>query len=70
LNDFYDWKKHSITEAVMSAVQERINYLTEELVERAATASPTELAQMAGSIKAYRDLVNISFEDLTQETAE
>lgn len=62
-NDFYDWKKHPVTEVVFSQLEARVNVLLSELVEQTAYASQSEMAEKAGAIKALRDLLEISFED-------
>lgn len=61
-SDFYDWKRHPVTQAVFSELANRITFLTEQLVEQAASASQTELAEKAGAIKALRDIINIENE--------
>jgi hypothetical protein len=68
--DFYDWKKHPITEVVFSTLKARMEYLQEEMVEQASTVSQAELAEKAGAIKAIRDLLNITVAEFTQETDE
>jgi hypothetical protein len=60
-NDFQDWKRHPITQAVFSNLQERVDFLTAELVEQAASTDQRQLAERAGAIKAINDLLSISF---------
>lgn len=67
MNDFYDWKRHPITEVVFSELCARMNNLMEELVEQASTTSQEALAEKAGAIKAIRDVLNITVDEL-QET--
>lgn len=62
-SDFYDWKRHPVTEAVFSNLKARAEVLMEELVDQTAFMSQSEMAEKAGAIKAIRDLLQISFED-------
>jgi hypothetical protein len=68
INDFYDWKKHPITEVVFSELRLRKEALIAELVAQTASISQPELAEKAGAIKVLEDLLNITVEDLKQET--
>lgn len=65
-NDFYDWKRHPVTEAIFHQLSERAARFTEEMVEQAAHVSQAELAEKAGAIKAIRDLLTIEFEQETE----
>jgi hypothetical protein len=65
-NDFYDWKKHPVTQAVFQEIETRVKIFVEQLVEQVSTTSQTECAEKAGAIKALRDILDISLE----ETAE
>lgn len=66
LSDFYDWKRHQITELVMKELAVRINQLTETLIEQAGK-DPAADARCAGRIEAYRDFVNIRADDIEGE---
>jgi hypothetical protein len=68
VNDFYDWKKHPITQVIYQEFEARVKFLMEQLVEQASTGSPTELADKAGIVKGYRDFLNMTVEDFVQET--
>lgn len=63
--DFFDWKRHPVTQAVFSQLQTRIDVLSEEVVEQAAYVTQAELAEKAGAIKAIRDLLRIEYEEET-----
>lgn len=66
MNDFYDWKRHPITEVVFSALEARMKSLMDEVVDQAATSPQTVLAEKAGAIKAIRDLLDITVEDISE----
>ena len=63
--EFRDWKSNSITRAVVSEFATRIKVLTEELVSGAGY-NPIDDATRAGAIKAYLDIVNITFADIEE----
>lgn len=65
-SDFYDWKRHSITEVVMQELKLRVNQLTEKLITEAG-ADPSGNARDAGRIEAYKDILNIRPEDIEGE---
>lgn len=65
-NDFYDWKRHPVTNAVFSSLQERITAMTEYL-QLSAGDDPLKDKQYSGAIMAHLDLLNISFEDINEE---
>lgn len=69
-NDFYDWKKNPITDAVFNQLTARMEHLMEEVIEQTAYSTLAEMAEKTGAIKAIRDMLNISFEDNLQETEE
>ena len=60
--DFIDWKRHTVTQEVFSQLEGRINQLTEELIAQTAYMSQSEMAEKAGAIKAFRDMIQIEFE--------
>ena len=62
-SEFYDWKRHPVTQQIFSALQARVDFLKEEIVEQAATVSQTELAEKAGAVKAINDLLTITYEE-------
>jgi hypothetical protein len=62
-DDFYSWKRHPITLAVMGEYEARQKALIEQLVAQAATTDPRVLAEKAGAIKAYQDILDISIEE-------
>jgi hypothetical protein len=68
VNDFYDWKKHPVTLVVFNEIDSRVKLLIEQLIEQTSTLSQSENAEKAGAIKALRDLLNISVDEM--ETTE
>lgn len=67
-NDYYDWKKHPVTQVVLAELERRYEILKEELVEQASSISHVELTEKAGGAKAYRDILSISFDEIFEET--
>jgi hypothetical protein len=65
--DLYDWKRHPVTQAVFSTLTGRIQELAERIIENAGR-DPIADASFSGAIKAYRDLLNIEFPEIEQET--
>jgi len=63
--DFYDWKRHPVTEAVFSQLQERINFFQAKLLEQAGR-DPIEDARASGAAMAIRDVLEIEYEEETQ----
>lgn len=66
-SDFTDWKRHPVTQVVFSQLSQRIFDLQEILSEQAG-ANPVQDREYVGAIKAYKDMVNIEYEE--QEEAE
>lgn len=64
-DDFYSWKRHPITQVVMGEYKARRDALVAQLVEQAATTDPRVLAEKAGAVKAYQDILDI---DIDEET--
>jgi hypothetical protein len=64
-SDFMDWKRHPVTQQVFSQLQERVAELVEALVQNAGIDPITD-SMNSGAIKAYRDLLTISYEEETQ----
>jgi hypothetical protein len=65
-NDFYDWKRHPITDAVFKMLQERVAYMTEHLQLHAGD-DPLKDKQYSGAIMAHNDILSISYQDLDIE---
>lgn len=59
--DFVDWKRHPVTQAVMSQIQGRINDMKEMLADSAGI-NPLQDREYVGAIKAYRDFLEIQYE--------
>lgn len=60
--DFVDWKRHPVTQVVFSQLQERIQSLYEMLGDSAGQNSVQD-ARFSGAIQAYKDMLNIEFEN-------
>lgn len=61
--DFYDWKRHPVTQQIYSHLNARIELLKDQLVHEARSGNTTEQAYKAGAVFAYGDMLNISFEE-------
>ncbi len=59
--DFYDWKRHPVTQVVMSQLAGRVNELKEILSYNAGN-QPLSDREVVGAIKAYNDMLEIQFE--------
>lgn len=55
-SEFIDWKRHPVTQQVFSQLEQRVGDLVEALIE-------DPRPDLAAAIKAYRDLLNIDFEE-------
>jgi len=66
-SDFTDWKRHPVTQVVFSQLNQRIFDLQEILSDQAG-ANPVQDREYVGAIKAYKDMVNIEYDE--QEVAE
>ena len=64
--DFTDWKRHPVTQVVFSQLNQRIFDLQEILSDQAG-ANPVQDREYVGAIKAYKDMVNIEYDE--QEVA-
>lgn len=60
--DFLDWKKHPVTQAVYDVIQTRIDDLKSELGYTAGIDLRTDAAR-SGSIQAFLQLLNLDFEE-------
>lgn len=60
--EFYDWKKHPVSQIVLAQVEDRIQELYEMLGESAGQNSIQD-SQYVGAIKAYKDILNIDYEE-------
>ena len=60
--DFVDWKRHPVTQVVFGQLKERIQSLYEMLGDSAGQ-NPVQDSRFSGAIQAYRDMLNIEFED-------
>lgn len=61
--DFVDWKRHPVTQQVLSQLAARIEELKDELVGHAKEGETTVLSHKAGAILAYQDIVLIEYEE-------
>lgn len=64
-SDLYDWKRHPVTQAVLSTLKARVATLTEYL-QLHAGEDPAKDRYYSGAITAHNDLLNISFEDIEE----
>lgn len=62
-SDFYDWKRHPVTQQVFSQLTARIAGLKDEIVGDALGSDPRTLASKAGAILAYQDVLDIDFDE-------
>lgn len=60
--DFVDWKRHPVTQVIFSQLNQRINDL-QAMLGDSAGVNPVQDSQFVGAIKAYKDMVNIEYED-------
>lgn len=65
VNDLYDWKRHPVTQAIFSTMEERIATMTEYLITNSGDDRDRE-AQFKGAILAYRDILNTEFADIEE----
>lgn len=61
-SDFTDWKRHPVTQVVFSQLNQRIFDIQEILSEQAGV-NPVQDREFVGAIKAYRDMVNIEYDE-------
>lgn len=66
-DDFYSWKRHPITQTVMAEYKARREALIDELIEQTASGDPKLMAEKAGAIKAYQDILDISVEETNSD---
>lgn len=61
-SDVTDWKRHPVTQVVFSQLSQRIADIQEILSEQAGL-NPAQDREYVGAIKAYRDIINIEYEE-------
>lgn len=61
--DFYDWKRHPVTQQVFSQLQDRVQQIKDELTAQAAHVPQLELAEKAGAAKAFQHILDIDYEE-------
>lgn len=59
--DFYDWKRHPVTQVVFSQLARRVQDLQEMLGDSAGT-NPAQDLKYVGAIQAYKDMLLMDFE--------
>lgn len=59
--EFYDWKRHPITQEVFLAIQERIIGLKEELASSAGIDSSLDTGRRY-AIQAFQDILDLELE--------
>lgn len=65
--EFIDWQKNPVTQAVFAAIVEKINLGATEL-SYSAGVSPEEDRYKCGMIGAYRSMLSIEFDELEEAT--
>lgn len=60
--DFLDWQRHPMTTIVFSQLRERIQTL-QNMLGDSAGLDPVQDSRFSGAIQAYKDMLNIDFED-------
>lgn len=63
--DFYDWKRHPMTQIVMEQFTNRVRYLKESLAEQAGK-DPLEDRFKVGYIAAFNDIILMEYEGETE----
>lgn len=59
--EFSDWKRHPVTQVVMSQLASRVAELKDVLAYNAGV-NPTSDREIVGAIKAYTDMLEIQYE--------
>jgi hypothetical protein len=62
-SEFADWKRHPVTQQVFSQLAARVDQLKDEIVGYAVEGDTTALANKAGAVLAYSDVLNIEYEE-------
>ena len=65
-SDFSNWKQDGVTEAVMTALFNRVELCKEHLAVNAGLDS-NEDNRIRGYIQALRDMLQISFDDVQED---
>ena len=60
--DFVDWKRHPVTQVVFSQLTARVLELQEILGQRAGENPATD-RMYVGAINAYKDILNMDYEE-------
>jgi hypothetical protein len=66
VTDFYDWKRHPVTQVVMDQLTNRVAFLKETLSEQAGKDPLTDRFH-AGYIAGLKELLLIEYEEEEQE---
>jgi hypothetical protein len=59
--DFYDWKRHPVTQIVFSQLTERIQTL-QDMLGDSAGQNPIQDSRYSGAIQAYKDILLMDYE--------
>jgi hypothetical protein len=59
--DFYDWKRHPMTQIIMSQLSSRVGDIKEILSEQAGKNPPQD-CYYVGYIAAFNDLIRMEYE--------
>jgi len=63
--DLLDWKRHPVTQIVLTQINQRILDLQDILSEQAGL-NPVKDREYVGAIKAFRDMLNIEIDDVEE----
>lgn len=59
--DFADWKRHPVTQVVISQLNGRIADI-KDILAMSAGLDPLQDREYVGAIKAYQDLIDVQYE--------
>lgn len=62
-NEFLEWKNNGVTQEVFKILEARIQILQEALGNGVAYGNDSAYADHVGRIQAYRDVLEIEYED-------
>ena len=61
-SEFIDWKNSQVTQEILKAIYQRVELGRDEL-ESTAGFEPLLDSQRVGRLAAYRDILNVSYEE-------
>ena len=63
--DFIDWKRHPVTQVIYGQLNARVMEL-QEILGQSAGENPAHDRMLVGAINAYKDILNMDFEEETE----